>query len=158
MCHSSIKTVVFDHISLDKSLVYTRTKHGVRSVNSSTMTTPSEGSASASADAQVPVPSPSYGIQSNLPVSNRLDMSGNISENWKKWKQVWDWFEIASRLNEQENEYRVATFITCIGSEALEVYNGLPFEREEDNDEQGSGVNGEALHRTDKCYLREVLL
>ncbi|KAL9976621.1 hypothetical protein ACROYT_G013943 [Oculina patagonica] len=108
------------------------TKHGVRSVNSSTMTTPSEGSASASADEQVSVPSPSYGIQSNLPVPNRLDMSGNISENWKKWKQVWDSFEIASRLNEQENKYRVATFITCIGSEALEVYNGLPFEREED--------------------------
>ena len=45
---------------------------------------------------------------------------------------MWDSFEIASRLNEQENKYRVATFITCIGSEALEVYNGLPFEKEED--------------------------
>ena len=31
-----------------------------------------------------------------------------------------------------ENKYRVASFITCIGSEALEVYNGLPFENEED--------------------------
>ena len=45
---------------------------------------------------------------------------------------MWDSFEIASRLNQQENKYRVATFITCIGSEALEVYNGLPFEAEED--------------------------
>ena len=90
------------------------------------------------ANVEVPIPAPPqsvpsyYGIQSNLPVPSRLDMSGNIAENWKKWKKVWDSFEIASRLNQQENKYRVATFIACIGSEALEDYNGLPFEAEED--------------------------
>ena len=31
----------------------------------------------------------------------------------------------------QENKYGIATFNTCIGLEALEVYNDLPFEREE---------------------------
>lgn len=89
-------------------------------------TTPPQGSAS------VQAPTPCYGIQSNLPIPSRLNLAGNISENWKKWKQVWDSFEIASRLNQQEDKYRVATFITCIGTEALEVYNGLPFENEED--------------------------
>ena len=83
-------------------------------------------SAEENVEANIPAPPPSvpsyYGIQSKLPVPSRLDMSGNIAENWKKWKQVWDSFEIASRLNQQENKYRVATFITCIGSEALEVY------------------------------------
>ena len=63
-----------------------------------------------------------HGIQSNLPVPSRLDMRGNM----------WDSFEIASRLNQQNNQVRVATFITCIGSDALEVYNGLPFESEEE--------------------------
>ena len=91
-------------------------------------TTPPQGSAS------VQAPTPCYGIQSNLPIPSRLNLAGNISENWKKWKQVWDSFEIASRLNQQEDKYRVATFITCIGTEALEVYNGLPFENEEDKD------------------------
>lgn len=75
---------------------------------------------------------PPHAIQSNLPVPSRLDTRGNIAENWKRWKQVWDSFEIASRLNQQENQIRVATFITCIGSDALEVYNSLPFEREDD--------------------------
>ena len=75
---------------------------------------------------------PTHAIQSNLPVPSRLDTRGNIAENWKRWKQVWDSFEIASRLNQQENQIRVATFITCIGSDALEVYNSLPFEREDD--------------------------
>ena len=73
-----------------------------------------------------------HAIQSNLPVPSRLDTRGNIAENWKRWKQVWDSFEIASRLNQQENQVREATFITCIGSDALEVYNSLPFESDED--------------------------
>lgn len=77
---------------------------------------------------------PRYGMQSNLPVPSRLDLAGNISENWKKQKQVWDSFEITSCLNQQENKYCVATFITCIGAEDLEVHN-----------EQSSGVDGGAI-------------
>ena len=75
---------------------------------------------------------PPHAIQSNLPIPSRLDTRGNIAENWKRWKQVWDSFEIASHLNQQENQIRVATFVTCIGSNALEVYNSLLFEREDD--------------------------
>ncbi|XP_015759420.1 PREDICTED: uncharacterized protein LOC107338702 [Acropora digitifera] len=82
-------------------------------------------------NAAAPVMLP-HAIQSNLPVPSRLDTRGNIAENWKRWKQVWGSFEIASRLNQQENQVRVATFITCIGSDALEVYNSLPFENDED--------------------------
>lgn len=75
---------------------------------------------------------PPRAIQSNLPVLLCLDTRGNIAENWKRWKQVWDSFEIASRLNQQKNQIRMVTFIMCIGSDALEVYNSLPFEREDD--------------------------
>ena len=55
-----------------------------------------------------------------------------MSRNIAKKLEVWDSFDIASPLNQQENKYRVATFITCIGLNALEVYNALPFEAEED--------------------------
>ena len=41
---------------------------------------------------------------------------------------MWDSYQLVSGLKSQSGEYRVATFITCIGSEALEVYNALPFE------------------------------
>lgn len=47
---------------------------------------------------------PPYAIQSNLPVPSCLDTRGNIAENWKRWKQVWDSFKIASSLNQQENQ------------------------------------------------------
>ena len=36
-------------------------------------------------------------------------------------------------MTEQANKYRVSTFITCIESDALLVYNGLPFEEDDKN-------------------------
>ena len=75
---------------------------------------------------------PTHASQSNLPVLSLLDTRGNIAENSKRWRQVWDSCPIASRLTQQENQIRVAKFITCIGSDALEVYNSLPLEREDD--------------------------
>ena len=72
------------------------------------------------------------GLQSNVPLPPKLDMKTNLSQGWKRWRQVWDSFEIVSMLDTQAMKYRVATFITCIGPDALEVYNGLPFECDSD--------------------------
>ena len=40
---------------------------------------------------------------------------------------MWDAYETVTKLNEKESKFRVATLITYIGVEALEVHNGLPF-------------------------------
>ena len=69
---------------------------------------------------------------SNAPPPGRLELKGKLSDNWKKWKQVWDACETVTKLNEKESKFRVATFITCIGAEALEVHNGLPFRSEDE--------------------------
>ena len=61
----------------------------------------------------------------NVPPPGRLELRGNLSENWKKWKQVWDAYETVTKLNEKESKFRVATFITCIGPDALEVHFSL---------------------------------
>ena len=74
-----------------------------------------------------PVPA---GLQGNIPLPPRLEMKGNLASQWKRWKQIWNSFEIVSRLKNQDAEYRVATFIPCIGPEAIDVFNGLPFENE----------------------------
>ncbi|XP_064637858.1 uncharacterized protein K02A2.6-like [Lineus longissimus] len=71
-------------------------------------------------------------IQSSVPLSHKLDVKGNLSQNWKRWKQVWNSYEIVTNLRVQSDEYRTATFVTCVGPEALEIYNSLPFEEEED--------------------------
>ena len=69
-------------------------------------------------------------IPTNIPFPTKLDMKGNLATNWKKFKRVWENYEIASGLKTKENEMRTATFLTCIGAEALEIYDGLQFDNE----------------------------
>ena len=68
--------------------------------------------------------------RAHIPLPGKLDFRGNLGENWKRFKQVWQNYEIAAHLREQSNELRTATLLTCIGTEALDVYNGLPFANE----------------------------
>jgi len=56
--------------------------------------------------------------------------------NWKKFQRAWNNYEIAARLKDPEHpdvnkSLRTATLLTCIGSDALDVYDGLDFESEE---------------------------
>jgi len=55
----------------------------------------------------------------------------NLSKEWKQWRQVWDAYEEVTELQNKTSHLHVATFITCIGKEALEVHNGLPFQSDE---------------------------
>lgn len=69
----------------------------------------------------------SQGLNSNVPLPPRFVIGNDLASQWKKWKQIWDSFEIVTGLGNKSAEYRTATFITCIGEDALDIYNGLPF-------------------------------
>ena len=69
---------------------------------------------------------------SNVPVPPKIELSGNLANNWKQWKQVWSAYELVTRLSEQTDEYRVAAFITCIGPKTLTINNCLPFQSEDE--------------------------
>ena len=56
----------------------------------------------------------------------------NLCREWKQWRQIWDGYEEVTELQNKTSHLRVATFITCIGKEALEVHNGLPFQSDEE--------------------------
>ena len=56
----------------------------------------------------------------------------NLCKEWKQWRQIWDAYEEVTELRNKTSRLRVATFITCIGKEALEVHNGLPFQSDEE--------------------------
>ena len=43
----------------------------------------------------------------------------NLCKEWKQWRQVWDAYEEVTELRNKTSRLRVATFITCIGKEAL---------------------------------------
>ena len=60
-------------------------------------------------------------------------MSGNLSENWKFWKQKFTNYLNATELAKKEETTKVAQLLTLIGDEGLRIYN--TFQREEDKTE-----------------------
>ncbi|XP_028415809.1 uncharacterized protein K02A2.6-like [Dendronephthya gigantea] len=72
---------------------------------------------------------------SNVPLPHNLSVKGNLAKNWKQWKQVWKAYETVTDLAKRDSSYRVATFITCIGSEALQIHMGLPFASDEEKND-----------------------
>ena len=62
---------------------------------------------------------------SNVPLPPRLELHGNLAQNWTEWRQVWTAYEIVTNVAAQSSPFRVAAFITCIGPDALDIHNGL---------------------------------
>ena len=70
-------------------------------------------------------------IPVNIPLASKLELTGNLAMNLKKFHRDWNNYKIAARLNKL---LRTATLLTCIGSDALDVYEGLEFENEDNKD------------------------
>ena len=49
-------------------------------------------------------------------------LDGNTSLKWKKFKQKWTNYEIATGVSEKQDATRVATFLTVIGEEKLLMF------------------------------------
>ena len=76
-------------------------------------------------------------IPINIPLPSKLELTGDLATNWKKFHRAWNNYEIAARLKDPGNptvnkSLRTATLLTCIGSDALDVYEGLEFANEDD--------------------------
>ena len=57
-----------------------------------------------------------------LPPPEPLDLNGgNVSENWRKFKQKYTNYEIATRINTKASATREATLLTVIGNNAIDV-------------------------------------
>ena len=73
-------------------------------------------------------------MQFGLPPPEPLDLSSlNIFENWKKFKQKYSNYEIATGINKKESATRVATLLTVIDNEAIDVFNTLTWDAEGDD-------------------------
>ena len=64
-----------------------------------------------------------------IPAPSKLDLQGQLETYLEN---VWD---MAFRLNKEENSYQCAVLLACISEDALEVFEGLPSasEKEETN-------------------------
>jgi len=64
-----------------------------------------------------------------------LDLdSSNVSDAWRKWKQRFELFSLASGPSSKDAGIQAATLLHVVGPDALEVYN--TFSSEEDGDNQ----------------------
>ena len=64
-------------------------------------------------------------MTSTLPVPVSMCMQGNLAENWKFFKLMWNNYEIASGLDTKTDEVRKSTFQVVIGQECCSVLQNL---------------------------------
>ena len=65
-----------------------------------------------------------------------LDLTGNLAENWKRFKQRYTLYNIASELTEKDDKTQTSTLLHIIGEAALDIYNTFIFESEDDSMKQ----------------------
>ena len=72
----------------------------------------------------------------NLP--ENLSLTGrNVAMAWKKWRQRFDIYRVASGLTSQGDPVQTSVFLHSIGPKALDVYNTFVFGTEESKDNLG---------------------
>ena len=67
-----------------------------------------------------------------LTLPETLNKDGNITNNWRHWKQRFEIFSLASRLSGKDAKIQAATFLHVAGMEALEIYNTFTWETDDD--------------------------
>jgi len=65
---------------------------------------------------------------SQLPFPEKLNLANNSKrKNWKIFKQTWQNYATATGLDDKPEKQKVATFLTIVGKEGLELFNTFKF-------------------------------
>lgn len=67
-----------------------------------------------------------------VPPPAQIQWTGNMSENWKFFKQKFEIFRIASKVTIESDDYQVALLLSLVGDRALKIYNNFVFETDGD--------------------------
>ena len=62
-----------------------------------------------------------------------LALTGNLAENWRRFKQQFEIYEIASGLARKDRKVRTITLLHAARSEAVKVYNMFQWNADDDN-------------------------
>ena len=68
----------------------------------------------------------------NLSQPAPLDLNGNLSENWSRFIQRFEIFNIASGMSVKDDKAQCSLFLHIIGEQALAIYNTFQFENTDD--------------------------
>ncbi|GAA6082352.1 transcription factor E3 isoform X1 [Tachysurus ichikawai] len=58
-------------------------------------------------------------------LSSPLVLTGNVSENWRRWEQRFQIYMTASGAEEKAAKVQVAILLHALGEDTLDVYNTL---------------------------------
>ena len=71
----------------------------------------------------------------NVPLPTKLDVHGtNLEQSWRKFKRNWQNYCVATRVGEETSEFQTAVFLSCLGDDGNDVYDGFSFEPGQDRD------------------------
>ncbi|XP_068696020.1 uncharacterized protein [Montipora foliosa] len=71
-------------------------------------------------------------LPSGIAMPKALRTDGNLATNWKKFKRAWDNYAIVARINQFEEEFQTAAFLSAISEDGLELLDGMNFDPEDD--------------------------
>ena len=58
---------------------------------------------------------------------NALNMTGNIAENWRYFKQEFELYLVAARLDTKPDKQKIALLLHVAKKPAIDVYNTFTF-------------------------------
>lgn len=73
-----------------------------------------------------------------------LDLNGNLSENWRRFKRNFDIFMAAAELNAKGDEIKVNILLNTIGEDAVEVFYSFTMT---DDEKKGLCNRSESIRR-----------
>ena len=68
-------------------------------------------------------------MATNLSQPAPLDLSGNVAENWKRFKQRFELYNVASGTSTKDEKLQTSLLLHVIGDTALDIYNTFTFDR-----------------------------
>ena len=71
-------------------------------------------------------------LPAGLSIPKPLKVEGNLATNWKKFRRAWDNYAIVAQPNRFEDEFKTATFLSCVGEDAMKILQGMDFASEDD--------------------------
>ena len=73
-----------------------------------------------------------------IPVLSKLDIRAHrdsLDTAWQKFRRRWDSYGKASRLGDEDKDYRTAVLPACIGEQAADVFVTFTFDKERDKED-----------------------
>ena len=93
----------------------------------------------------------------SLPAPHSLEINdSNVAEKWSEWKEMWEHYSVASKVNKEEGDVQVAALLTAIGPEARKVFKTWNLSATQKKDIKVSSSDLTTIATREKCSLRAV--